>query len=68
MFKFLGCLVAAYAAMAIAKGKVSAAASAWEVLRTGQWWLSFSRKDAPFRYWGTVAVYCLLALALLTVF
>jgi hypothetical protein len=60
MFKILGALLFGYVAHCLYTGRTFA--------RSGAWGREFTRDDAPFRYWSSIAVYALLAVALMTVF
>ncbi|HTO50278.1 MAG TPA: hypothetical protein VML91_21760 [Burkholderiales bacterium] len=60
MFKLLGVVVFAYVGYSLYAGRTFAKAG------IGGRWLR--RGEQPFGYWSTLAVYSLLATALLTVF
>ncbi|HTO59179.1 MAG TPA: hypothetical protein VMJ74_15370 [Pseudomonadales bacterium] len=60
MFKLLGVLVAAYAAYGAWSGEVYA--------RSGPGGRKVSRDDSPRYFWTVIAIYAVLAVALLTVF
>lgn len=60
MFKALGIAVALYALYAAATGEVYA--------KAGAWGRTVSRADSPEYFWVVIAVYLLLALALLFIF
>ncbi len=60
MFKLIGILVAIYTLYAAYRGEVYAKHRAW-----GQ---SILRSERPGYFWVVIAVYGLLALALLTIF
>ncbi len=60
MFKILGSLLLGYVAYCLYSGRTFAKSSA-----SGR---EFTRDEAPFQYWGSVAVYALLAAAPMTVF
>lgn len=60
LFKLLGGLLALYVAYALMRG---------EVYVKSRWWGKTLRRDeSPAAFWGAIAVYGLLVLALLTVF
>ena len=59
-FKLLGALLTLYIAYSVSIGKVYAKRGVW-----GAW---SRRDDEPLRYWSTLAVYALLAAALLLYF
>jgi len=60
MFKVLGILLTAYVGYALYAGRAYA--------KSGVGGRSFRRSEEPFGYWSAVAVYALLAAALITVF
>lgn len=60
MFKLLGVLVGLYVVLAVSRGEVFA--------KSGIWGKTVSREESPTYFWAVVAVYSLLALALVTVF
>jgi len=60
MFKILGSLLLGYVAYCLYTGRTFA--------KSGAWGREFARDEAPFHYWSSVAVYALLAIALMTVF
>ncbi|MGH8681021.1 MAG: hypothetical protein ACREVP_05885 [Burkholderiales bacterium] len=60
MFKILGSLLLCYVAHCLYTGRTFA--------RRGAWGREYARDEAPFHYWSSVAVYALLAVALMTVF
>jgi hypothetical protein len=60
MFKVLGVALLGYVLHCLYTGRTFA--------KSGMWGREFARDDAPFRYWSTVAVYAVLAVALMTVF
>jgi uncharacterized BrkB/YihY/UPF0761 family membrane protein len=60
MFKLIGVLLALYTAYAAAQGEVYAKSRAW-----GR---HIQRANEPRYFWVVIAIYALLALALLTVF
>ena len=59
-FKLLGALLIVYLAHALSTGQVYA--------RRGVWGAFSKRDDEPIRYWTTIAVYAVLAAALLLYF
>jgi len=60
MFKGLGILLAIYTAYAISQGEVFA--------KSGAWGNTISKTESPKYFWAVIAVYVLLAIALVTVF
>jgi hypothetical protein len=60
MFKALGFVVAMYVAYAATKGEVYA--------KSGPWGRTVSRDESPGYFWTVIAVYALLAAALVFVF
>jgi hypothetical protein len=60
MFKLLGGIVLCYVAYSLYTGRTFA--------KRGPWGRSFARDAQPFGYWSALAVYVLLAAALITVF
>jgi hypothetical protein len=60
MFKLLGALLILYIAHALSTGRVYA--------KRGVWGASSKRDDEPVRYWSTIAIYAVLAAALLFCF
>jgi hypothetical protein len=58
MFKLLGLVVALYTLYAVLNGEVFA--------RSGQWGKIISQDDSPRYFWGVIAIYAALALALMT--
>jgi len=60
MFKGLGILVAVYTIYAIAQGEVFA--------KSGIGGSTISKKESPRYFWAIIAVYSLLAIALMTIF
>ncbi|HEU4600883.1 MAG TPA: hypothetical protein VFS24_02890 [Steroidobacteraceae bacterium] len=59
-FKLLGALLALYTVRSLATGSVYA--------RSGIWGRTFRRDEDRLNYWGAIAAYCALSLALLFVF
>ena len=60
MFKVLGSLLLGYVAYCLYTGRTFA--------KSGAWGREFARDEAPSHYWSSIAVYALLAVALMTVF
>jgi hypothetical protein len=60
MFKLLGALVALYAGYAVMRGEVFA--------KAGPWGRVVSRAESPRYFWGVIAVYAGLSVALVAVF
>lgn len=60
LFKLLGVLVLAYTLYSAWRGEVFA--------KSGAWGRTIVRGDSPRYFWGVIAIYCLLGLALLTIF
>lgn len=58
--KFLGALVALYAAYAGWKGEVYA--------KSGVWGKPVSREESPSYFWIVIAIYACLGVALMTIF
>lgn len=58
--KFLGALVALYAAYAGWKGEVYA--------KSGVWGTPVSREESPSYFWIVIAIYACLGVALMTIF
>jgi len=60
VFKLLGALLILYLAHALSTGQVYA--------RRGVWGAFSRRDDEPVRYWSTIVIYAVLAVALLFYF
>lgn len=60
LFKLLGVLVAGYVVFALARGEIYA--------KSGIWGRTYRRDDDATKFWTTVVVYSLLAIALVVVF
>ena len=60
MFRILAALLACYVIYALTTGRVFA--------KAGVWGRTYARDKAPHRYWSTIAVYCLLSVALAWIF
>ncbi|KAF1689355.1 hypothetical protein [Pseudoxanthomonas koreensis] len=60
LFDLLGALLALYLAYALAPGEV--------VARSGPGARRYVRAESPRGYWGVIAIYAALAVALVTVF
>ena len=60
LFKLFGGLLLLYVAYAIVQGEV--------MVKSGVWAKRITREDAPTGFWGAIALYIALALALILVF
>ena len=60
MFKMLGVLVAGYVIYGFVTGEIYA--------RSGFWGRTFRRDEEPWKYWGAMISYSLLAIALIFFF
>ena len=58
MFKLLGAVIGLYTLLAAFKGVVYA--------KSGMWGRTISKRESPGHFW--IAIYCVLSVALLTIF